>query len=112
VVSPSKGSIVLVRFPFSDLSSWKLRPAVVLASVDRDDWILCQITSNPYTDRRAVVIAADDFARGSLRIVSYARPGKIFTANASLMESEVGILKEVPFNKIIETVIDIIRGSQ
>lgn len=40
MVSPSEGSVVLVRFPFSDLSSSKLRPAVVIASVDRDDWTL------------------------------------------------------------------------
>jgi len=46
MVSPSKGSVVLVKFPFSDLSSSKLRPAVVLAAAGRDDWILCQITSN------------------------------------------------------------------
>jgi len=40
MVTPSIGSVVLVRFPFSDLSASKLRPAVVLAGVDRDDWIL------------------------------------------------------------------------
>ena len=111
MVSPAKGSIVLVRFPFSDLSSWKLRPAVVLASVDRDDWILCQITSNPYADTRAIRIADDDFAKGSLRIVSFARPGKIFTANASLMESEIGILKDMRFNLIVEAIIELIRDS-
>jgi mRNA interferase MazF len=45
MVTPSVGSVVLVRFPFSDLSATKLRPAVVLAGVDRDDWILSQVTS-------------------------------------------------------------------
>jgi hypothetical protein len=39
---------VLVRFPFSDLSFMKLRPALVLADAGRGDWVLCQITSNPY----------------------------------------------------------------
>jgi hypothetical protein len=46
VVAPSTGSVVLVPFPFSDLSQAKLRPAVVLASGDRNDWVLCQVTSN------------------------------------------------------------------
>ena len=41
----SEGSVVFARFPFSDLSSSKFRPAVVLAFADRDDWILCQVTS-------------------------------------------------------------------
>lgn len=35
--SPSAGSVVLVKFPFSDLSSAKLRPAIVLAASGRDD---------------------------------------------------------------------------
>ncbi len=54
MVAPAAGSIVLVNFPFSDLSAAKLRPAIVLASAERDDWILCQLTSNPYSDPNAV----------------------------------------------------------
>ncbi len=56
MVAPSAGAIVLVRFPFSDLSRSKLRPAVVLAEAGRDDWILCQITSKPYSDARSIQI--------------------------------------------------------
>ena len=41
------GIVVFVRFPFSDLSASKLRPAVVLAQAGGVDWILCQATSNP-----------------------------------------------------------------
>jgi mRNA interferase MazF len=84
VVIPTAGTIVLVPFPFSDLSKSKLRPAVVLADVGRDDWILCQITSNPYSDVRAIELLDTSFATGSLLVTSYARPGKLFTANRSL----------------------------
>ena len=73
MVSPAVGSVVLVTFPFSDLSASKLRPAVVLAGVDRDGWILCQVTSNAYSDSRAVEIADSDFASGGLARTSYAR---------------------------------------
>ena len=48
--SPSVGSIVLLPFPFSDLSNSKIRPAVILAVAGRGDWILCQITSKAYAD--------------------------------------------------------------
>ena len=51
MVTPSTGAVVLLPFPFSDLSRSKLRPAVILADAGRDDWILCQITSNPYGAR-------------------------------------------------------------
>ncbi len=33
------GQVVIVRFPFSDLSASKLRPAVVLAEAGRGDWM-------------------------------------------------------------------------
>ena len=44
MVTPSAGSIILVPFPFSDLSHSKLRPAVVLADAAKGEWVLCQIT--------------------------------------------------------------------
>ena len=90
MVTPTAGTVVLVPFPFSDLSKSKLRPAVVLADVGRDDWILCQITSNPYSDVRAIELLDTSFATGSLLVTSYARPGKLFTANHSLMVGKVG----------------------
>lgn len=42
MVAPAAGVIVLVRFPFSDLSQTKLRPAVVLADAGHDDWIFAR----------------------------------------------------------------------
>ena len=41
MVAAQPGVVVLVRFPFSDLSSSKLRPAVVLAHAGGEDWVLC-----------------------------------------------------------------------
>ena len=66
------GQVVIVHFPFSDLSQSKLRPAVVLAEAGLGDWLLCQITSKSYGDPRAIQIAAADFIHGSLRITSFA----------------------------------------
>ncbi len=75
------GIVVLVPFPFSDLSQAKLRPALVVADAGHDDWVLCQITSNAYTDRTAIELSDADFQSGSLRLTSFVRPGKLFTAN-------------------------------
>lgn len=109
MVTPTTGAVVLVTFPFSDLSQAKLRPAVVLANSGRGDWILCQITSNSYGDKRAVEITDTSFCSGSLRITSYARPGKLFTANQELMETQVATLNSGTFRAIIEAVISILR---
>ena len=92
MVTLESGTVVLVPFPFSDLSETKLRPAIILAAVDRGDWILCQVTSNPYGDRQAVELRADAFASGNLRLTSYARPGKLFTAHTSLFRGQAGRL--------------------
>jgi mRNA interferase MazF len=69
------GQVVLLPFPFSDLSQSKLRPALLLANADREDWIACQITSNAYADARAIALADDAFAEGGLHRISYVRPG-------------------------------------
>jgi mRNA interferase MazF len=106
---PAIGQIVLVPFPFSDLSRTKMRPAVVLAEAGRDDWILCQVTSNPYGDERAVTLAEKDFQSGSLRVTSYARPGKLFTANASLVAETIGLLKKAAIKKLIEGVVEMLE---
>ena len=100
---------MLVPFPFSDLSQSKLRPAVVLAGVGRSDFILCQITSNEYSDPDVVPLGAGDFATGSLRRDSFARPGKLFTASIGLVVAEVGVLKKASRDRVIGTVISLLR---
>ena len=60
-----KGDVVVVPFPFSDLTEAKRRPALVLAELDGDDRILCQITSQQFSDRYAVPINESDFEEGS-----------------------------------------------
>ena len=103
-----RGTVVLVRFPFSDLSASKLRPAVVLADVGRGDYVLVQVTSNPYGDILAVELTDDSFESGSLNRISYARPGKLFTANESLIERSVGELSTASFEKLTSAIARIL----
>ena len=103
---------MLVPFPFSDLSRSKLRPAVVLAEISREDYVLCQVTSNPYADPEAVELTDESFTSGSLKRTSYARPGKLFTANADLFESAAGELKEEVRSEIVEAVADLLRAGK
>lgn len=111
MVIPATRAVVSVRFPFSDLSRTKVRPAVILADVGRDDWILCQVTSKPYGDAHAITLTGESFATGSLRMLSYARPGKLFTANQELMVDQLGVLHEESFKQIIEAVVAVLRSS-
>ncbi len=111
MVTPSIGSVVTVPFPFSDLSDSKLRPALVLAEAGRGDWILCQMTSNAYSDSLAIRIEEEDFVKGSLDRTSYARPGKLFTASESLMVREVGILKSEVLRQVSATVVRLLQAN-
>jgi len=111
VVAPAPGVVVVVRFPFSDLSQTKLRPAVVLAGAGRGDWILCQVTSRPYGDARAIELHDASFEAGSLRVTSYARPGKLFTASRDLIVAQVGNLKPEPLRQIIDSVVNLLGAG-
>lgn len=93
---PSVGDIVVLPFPFSDGSGVKRRPALVLAEADDRDVIVCQVTSRPYASRHHVKIGRDSFSHGSLPLVSFARPEKLFTASrASLGTPVAGVDDEV-----------------
>jgi mRNA interferase MazF len=105
------GEVVLVRFPFSDLSQSKRRPAVVLADAGRGDHILCQVTSKPYGDAGAIELDETAFASGSLRVTSYVRPGKLFTASQDLVTSQLGVLTAETLERVVVAIIDLLRGG-
>ena len=68
------GDVVLAPLPFTNLSGIKIRPAVVLADVGMQGWVLCEITSNPQLRDGYIAIGRDDMDRGRLRLQSWARP--------------------------------------
>ena len=103
------GQVVIVHFPLSDLSASMLRPAVVLAEAGRGDWILCQITSNSYGDRRTIKLGAADFAEGALRLTTSARPGKRFTAHVSFVAGQAGKLQTGKFTAIRDAAVRMIQ---
>lgn len=103
------GDVVIVLFPFSDLSSAKKRPALVLATPDGDNVILCQITSRRVSDRYAMLISEGDFSSGSLRQDSNIRPTRIFTADKRIIQYTAGHLKDDTITAIINRVIEILK---
>lgn len=104
-----KGDVVVVPFPFSDLTRAKRRPALVIAELEGDDLILCQITSQQIKDRYAVPIDDKDFETGTLKQKSNVRPNRIFTADRHIVLYSVGHLKAEKINEIIEKIVEILR---
>ncbi len=104
-----KGDVVVVPFPFSDLSNAKRRPALVLVRLEGDDIILCQITSKNVKDRYAIPLDDGDFESGSLKRKSNIRPNRIFTADKHIILYKVGHLKKEKTEKIIGRTVDILK---
>lgn len=105
------GTVVLVSFPFSDLSSTKRRPAVVIADAGRGDWICAQITSKSYADPNAIQLTDRDFRTGSLQRVSYLRPAKLFTAYHGIFERILAELDDGSMLQVRDAVIAMIARS-
>jgi len=103
------GQVVTLPFPYTDLSPGKLRPVLLLARAGREDWIVCQITSNPHIDSSAIAIG--DFLKGGLRHVSYVRPTKLFTAHESLIAADAGVLTPEVLKRVRDAVVATIQMS-
>jgi mRNA interferase MazF len=86
------GDVVLIPFPYADLSTFKKRPALIVGEAEFNNFILCQITSKSSTGQRAILITDKDFTDGSLKLDSYVRPDKLFTIETSVIDKRLGKL--------------------
>ena len=106
-----KGDVVVVPFPFSNLSGSKRRPALVLTDLRGDDIMICQITSQlPKDDIFAQALKSEDFASGSLPVDSYIRPSRIFTADKHIVFRKIGKINPERMNKVIDAIIFILNN--
>lgn len=103
-----KGDIVVVPFPFSDLTNSKKRPALVLADLIGDDIILCQITSKNVKDSYAIHLTEKDFSSGSLHQKSNIRPNRIFTADKNIIIKKAGKIKSIKLDEVSQVICDLI----
>jgi len=106
-----KGDVVVVPSPFSDLSTVKRRPALVIAAPGGDDVILCQITSQQIRDRYAVGITELDFAEGTLRKPSNVRPNRLFSASTNLILYRAGHLNDPVVTSVIDRIVEILQAE-
>lgn len=102
-----KGDVVFVRFPFSDLSDSKMRPALLVwgPSAGPDpDYLLMQITSVAASKYdHAVSIATGDFNEGGLPKPSVIRPNKLFTSNGSIISRTIGSVTDSFLKQAIDS---------
>ncbi len=103
-----KGDVVVLPFPFSDLSSSKKRPALVVSPLDGDDLILCQITTRARKDRYSIDLSAKDFTHGNLYQDSSIRPNRLFTADSNIITKQAGAVQPGKIEEVVNKIIEII----
>lgn len=90
--------IVLVPFPFSDLSTQKKRPALIISNNEfnkhSEDVICCMITSNPQVQESCVKITQKDLESGKLFYDSKIKPSRLFILNKRIIDKHLGFLSK------------------
>ncbi len=104
----AKGQVVVAPLVFSDFSGMKRRPALVVATPDDLDPILCMITSRPRNDGFDIPVTGDDFSAGGLRRDSYVRVCHLFTIDARAIDYGVGTLRKPKMADIVAALIDVL----
>lgn len=103
-----RGDIVLVKYPFTDLSTEKLRPALVILPEDEEgDFLLAFITSiiikkNPFD----ILIPKNGTG---LRKDSILRLKKIMTIHKSLVAGKIGSASKEQLKIIEETLLEMLN---
>ena len=101
------GNIVIVRFPYTDLSNARLRPGLLVADVRHDnqlDWVVCRITTQSFPGSRQITLAPHDLAIGQLDQASWLRPDRMMTMNESIFGNTVARLTDAKLAEILAAV--------
>jgi mRNA interferase MazF len=104
-----RGDVVVLPFPFSDLSATKRRPALVVATLTGIDVILCQITSQATRDSYALALVESDFTEGGLRQASFIRPNRLFTADSGLVLYRAGKISDAKQAEVAAALIALFK---
>jgi mRNA interferase MazF len=101
---PQRGEIVLVPVPFTDLTSNRRRPVIVISNDDyqktTQDMIVVAMTSNPARVPYSFVIDTHDLETGSLNRPGKVRVDKVYTLSQRLVAATFGKVKEHVLERI------------
>ncbi|MBU1820583.1 MAG: type II toxin-antitoxin system PemK/MazF family toxin [Bacteroidetes bacterium] len=109
-----QGDIVVVNFPFTDISQTKRRPALVVSNDEVNetgDYLLVQITSQYRQDALTLPLSIEDYSSQPLPLVSYIRKHKLFLLNESLITSKVSSVTPKFHQKLVNAIHLILAGE-
>jgi len=108
-----QGEIVLIPFPFTDLTTKKKRPVLVLSKKEynrkTEDFIVCGITSNIKDTEFSVLIDTEDLESGFLPKPSRIKVDKIFTLEQSLVIKKFAKVKPYVIEKVKKVLFELFK---
>lgn len=107
-----RGEIILVPFPFSDLSSAKVRPALVLVDQEFQDILVTPLSSQIEKRAYEIELKDSDYQGLPMPIPSCVRIHHFFCIHETLVIKKVSMLKPHPFERIIAIVIDYLKPKR
>ena len=111
-MTPDQREIVLISVPFTDLSSAKKRPVVVLSKTGFNrrspDVVVAAITSNLASGSGGIPITSTELDRGALPVPSLVRADKIYTLSKTLIVKKYGRLNPAAFAQVLTAIDEII----
>lgn len=100
--------IILIPFPFTDLSATKKRPALVISYTDfnkeNQDILVCQITHNLKQRHHSIFINNNNLESGNLAVESLVKANKIFTINKLLTIQKIGKLNSKTYAMVYDDI--------
>lgn len=104
------GDIVIIPFPYTDLSNYKKRPALIIKDLDNQDYLLVMITSKNYDTKHSYKIAKEDFINGKLPVESWVRFNRLFEANENIILNKVASVSNEFIKKTIDNLVVFLRS--
>jgi mRNA interferase MazF len=99
---PKRGDIVLIPFPFTDLSGLKVRPALVLSQQDKGSDVIVVFISSKHKSSAVVPIMPTQ--QNGIKIASYIICDKIATLDRKIVLGQLGRLESEVQSKVDKTV--------
>ena len=104
------GTIVLLKFPYTDGTGFKRRPALALYDSEDGDIVVCRITSRIYQSPHDIYL--DEWAKYGLRLPSIVRVHKMATLEKYLIETIMGKIDATVLNTVRKAYISIINETE
>ena len=112
---PKQGDILLIPIPFTDLSSQKRRPVIVISNDQynrkTNDIIVVAMTSNPQVTDYSLSITSSDLVEGALNRPGKIRVDKIYSLSQTIVARTFGQVDDKTLSRIRRRLVNLVAST-